>query len=214
MPQPSGGPHHPSGPHDVGGRDAPAVEKDEHPHALWEYRVDAMMMLLSHPSRRLLSTDELRRNVEALGPGAYAIMGYYERWIAAIAAIMLDRGVVTSDALGRRMEEVEARGRDRGMTPSPDFEIGDRVTVRSAWPPGHVRTPAYIRGHSGMIVASLGAYPNPEELAYRRPGLPAPMLYRVRFNQRDVWPDYRGPMTDTLDIEIYNHWLEPAKVAA
>jgi hypothetical protein len=76
---------------------------------LWEYRVDAMMMLLSHPSRRLLILDELRRNVEALGPGAYETMSYYERWIAAIAAIMIDRGVVTSDELGRRMAQVEAQ---------------------------------------------------------------------------------------------------------
>lgn len=97
------------GAHDVGGRAAGRVVKDEHPHALWEYRVDAMMMLLSHPSRQLLSTDALRRSVESLGPDAYARMGYYERWIAAIANLMLERGVVTSDDLGRKMEEVEAR---------------------------------------------------------------------------------------------------------
>ena len=105
----SSGPAHPVGPHDVGGRAAPFVEKDEHPHALWEYRVDAMMMLLTHPSRRLLILDELRRNIEALGPGAYETMGYYERWCAAITAALLDRGVVTSDEIGRKMAEVAAR---------------------------------------------------------------------------------------------------------
>jgi len=31
----------------------------------------------------------------------------------------------------------------------------------------------------------------------------------VRFRQRDVWPDYAGPEGDTVDIEIYEHWLEP-----
>ncbi len=66
--------------------------KDEHEHVLWERRVDAMMMLLTHPSRRLLVLDELRRNIEALGPGAYETMGYYERWVAAIANAMIDRG--------------------------------------------------------------------------------------------------------------------------
>lgn len=100
---------HPVGIHDMGGRLAPRVEKDEHPHALWEYRVDAMMMLLSHPSRKLLTTDELRRHIEALGSGAYQSMAYYERWIAALAATMIDRGVVTSDELGRAMAAVEAR---------------------------------------------------------------------------------------------------------
>ena len=100
---------HPVGPHDVGGRPAGAVGQDDHAHALWERRVDAMMVLLTHPARDQLVLDELRRNVEALGLGAYETMDYYERWIAAIAAAMIDRGVVTSDELGRRIAEVEAR---------------------------------------------------------------------------------------------------------
>ena len=90
------------------------------------------------------------------------------------------------------------------------FAVGDKVLVRDAWQPGHVRTPAYIKGHAGVIAQVLGAYPNPEELAYRRPGLPAPTLYRVRFRQAEVWPTYAGPNGDSLDIEIYEHWLEPA----
>src|SRR5215218_736491 len=102
-------PRHPVGAHDVGGRPGPAMVKDEHEHVLWERRVDAMMMLLTHPSRKLLILDELRRNVEALGPGAYERMDYYERWIAAIANAMLERGVVTSDELGRKMAEVQSR---------------------------------------------------------------------------------------------------------
>jgi hypothetical protein len=87
--------------------------------------------------------------------------------------------------------------------------MGARARVRVAWQPGHVRTPAYIRGHVGTVVQDLGPYPNPEELAYRRSGLPAPALYRVRFRQKDVWPDYVGAEHDTLDVEIYRHWLEP-----
>jgi len=88
------------------------------------------------------------------------------------------------------------------------FEVGDRVRVRRMFPLGHVRTPWYIRGRSGIIERICGAYPNPEELAYRRGGLPAQPLYRVRFLQRDVWPDYRGSSKDTVDLEIYQHWLE------
>ena len=91
------------------------------------------------------------------------------------------------------------------------FGEGDRVLVRWAWPPGHVRTPAYIRGHAGTVARDLGPFANPEELAHRRSGLPAPHLYRVRFRQADVWPDYAGAAHDTLDIEIYGHWLEPAE---
>jgi nitrile hydratase len=73
---------------------------------------------------------------------------------------------------------------------------------------GHVRTPYYIRGKRGVIERLCGAFANPEELAYGRPGLPAQPLYRVRFLQRDVWPDYGGPPADVVEVEIYQHWLE------
>jgi nitrile hydratase subunit beta len=90
------------------------------------------------------------------------------------------------------------------------FRAGDRVTVRRADVPGHLRTPWYIRGHSGIIERFCGSFPNPEELAYNRSGLPAQPLYRVRFRQGEVWPGYAGAASDTIEIEIYQHWLEPA----
>ena len=88
------------------------------------------------------------------------------------------------------------------------FRAGDRVRVRRAYPPGHVRTPWYIRGRTGLVERLCGFYPNPEELAYARSGLPGQPLYRVRFLQREVWPDYSGNLHDTVDIELYQHWLE------
>lgn len=90
------------------------------------------------------------------------------------------------------------------------FTVGDCVRVRRAYPPGHLRTPYYIRGKTGVIERVLDAFPNPEECAYGRDGLPAQPLYRVRFRQGDVWPDYTGAPGDTVDIEIYQHWLERA----
>lgn len=93
---------------------------------------------------------------------------------------------------------------------APKFRTGDRVAVRVAFPIGHVRTPYYIRGKHGVIERLCGIYGNPEELAYARPGLPKQPLYRVRFFQREVWPGYSGNPEDTVDIEIYQHWLEPA----
>jgi nitrile hydratase subunit beta len=90
------------------------------------------------------------------------------------------------------------------------FKPGDPVRVRRAAPPGHVRTPYYCRGHKGKIERVCGAFPNPEELAYARSGLPEVPLYRVRFSARELWPDYSGNAEDTIDIEIFQHWLEPA----
>lgn len=94
---------------------------------------------------------------------------------------------------------------------SPRFGPGDRVRVRYAEPPGHLRTPFYVRGHTGVVERVCGAFPVPEELAYNRPGTPAAPLYRVRFGQCELWPDYRGPASDVVEVEIYEHWLEPAQ---
>jgi nitrile hydratase subunit beta len=90
------------------------------------------------------------------------------------------------------------------------FHAGDPVRVRRAFPPGHVRTPYYTRGHRGTVVEVVGAYPNPERLAYGLPGEPAPTLYRVRFAQAELWPDYAGDPADSVDVEIFEHWLESA----
>jgi nitrile hydratase len=88
------------------------------------------------------------------------------------------------------------------------FRPGDRVRVRAAYPPGHVRTPYYCRGHVGVIERLCGAFANPEELAYNRPGLPAQPLYRVRFAATALWPGYREDPADVVEIELYQHWLE------
>ena len=81
--------------------------------------------------------------------------------------------------------------------------------VRRAYPPGHIRTPWYIRGKTGVVERICGEFGNPEELAYGRDGTPKQPLYRVRFLQKEVWDDYAENPNDTVDIEIYEHWLEP-----
>lgn len=89
------------------------------------------------------------------------------------------------------------------------FTAGQRVRVLEAHPPGHRRTPAYVRGRVGVVERDCGAFLNPEERAYGFRGEPRRELYRVRFRQVDVWPTYAGPEHDVLDVEIYEHWLEP-----
>ncbi len=90
------------------------------------------------------------------------------------------------------------------------FAPGDRVRVLKGDPPGHVRTPFYIRGQTGTVERLCGNFPNPEQLAEQRDGLPAQPLYRVRFLQKEVWPDYVGSDADVLEVEIFQHWLEHA----
>lgn len=98
---------------------------------------------------------------------------------------------------------------------SPRFKSGDRVHVRNGYPPGHIRTPAFLRGKSGRVLRDYGAWRNPEELAYGKPGLPKQMLYMVQFTMDEVWngDGTYGP-ADTVTADIYEHWLEPADTAA
>ena len=98
------------GHHDMGGEPAGKVEPTEHDYAEWERRVDALMVLLTgFKGRKLMTVDELRKNIEALGPQVYDNTTYYERWVTSITQTMIQRGVITTDELGRKMEEVEKR---------------------------------------------------------------------------------------------------------
>lgn len=85
--------------------------------------------------------------------------------------------------------------------------MAERVRVKPLTPPGHVRAPWYLRGKEGVIERPLGTFANPEQLAY---GLPAgnKPLYRVRFTMAEVWGDRAETPDDTLDAELYGHWLE------
>jgi nitrile hydratase subunit beta len=89
------------------------------------------------------------------------------------------------------------------------FKVGDVVRIRAMFSPGHTRTPWYVRGQAGTIERVCGIFGNPEELAYARAGTPRQPLYRVRFSLCELWADYHGPAQDTIEIEIYQHWLEP-----
>lgn len=89
-----------------------------------------------------------------------------------------------------------------------DNQLTQKVRVRSSMPPGHIRTPAYLRGKTGTIERVLGPFPNPEALAYRQAAIALP-LYRVRFTMAEVWGAQAEHPDDTLDAEIFAHWLEP-----
>lgn len=83
------------------------------------------------------------------------------------------------------------------------------MRVRADMPPGHVRTPAYLRGKRGIIERRLGPFHNPEKLAYGVKAEALPLL-RVRFTMAEVWGDLAETPSDTIEAEIYAHWLEPA----
>ena len=91
------------------------------------------------------------------------------------------------------------------------YRLNELVKVRVASPPGHFRTPTYIQGKTGQIVALCGVFPNPETLAHAGSGMPKQPLYRVEFGQTEVWAKYTGPAKDKILVDIYQHWLEPVE---
>ena len=52
------------------------------------------------------------------------------------------------------------------MTDSPRYQAGDTVVVRVDHPPGHYRTPDYVKGKTGQIIALCGVFKNPEWLGH------------------------------------------------
>jgi len=57
----------------------------------------------------VVRTDELRRAIEGMGAKAYDELSYYEKWITAIAEILLEKGVIGVDELSTKIAEIEAR---------------------------------------------------------------------------------------------------------
>jgi len=95
----------------------------------------------------------------------------------------------------------------------PRFAPAQPVRVKALDGPGHLRTPWYLRGRVGRVERICGAFPIPEELAYGR-AAPARPLYRVRFAMAELWghgTEAAAQGGDTLDAEIFEHWLEPVE---
>lgn len=90
------------------------------------------------------------------------------------------------------------------------FEVGQRVRIADRTPPVHHRVPGYAKGQVGIIERVCGLHGEPEKFI-RGDGKPARRIYRVRIPQDELWREYTGTPGDQLDIEIFEHWLEPAE---
>ena len=79
----------------------------EHELATWETRCHALADVLDY--HKLISTEEKRRGVEALGAEMVGRLSYYERWATAFAILLFQKRVLTPTGLAEKMKEVEAR---------------------------------------------------------------------------------------------------------
>ena len=100
----------PIGPHDLGGLPAAAIDRREQDLAHWECQVEAMVMLLL---KKGVITDfaQVRRGIEALDPGLYEKLGYYERWASAAADHVCRQRLVTREELEARIDGIRPRGK-------------------------------------------------------------------------------------------------------
>ena len=203
-----------SGAHDLGGVEAllqEAVDAKDKGYSHWERQMHAVLLVLV--SKGLMSVDEMRRGIEQLHPEHYRAFGYYEKWAASTAQILLERQEITDEELdaalfGRDVDDGEEEQR---------FQAGDVVHIREEdllcrHRKPHLRTPGYLFGCNGVVERYCGSFGDPEFLAFRGKDKKQ-HLYRVRLRMVDVWPDYEGSASDTVEVEVYQSWLDPGEGA-
>jgi hypothetical protein len=50
-----------------------------------------------------VKVDQRRRNIEAIPPAEYDAMAYYDRWIVSLAQSLIQRGLITTEELAKKM---------------------------------------------------------------------------------------------------------------
>ncbi|MBI3066586.1 MAG: nitrile hydratase subunit beta [Deltaproteobacteria bacterium] len=96
------------GHHDVGGLpSAGPVDQTEHVLSDWEILADAVNQALT--ARGIKRTDEMRRAREEMDSATYRDMTYYERWIASIETILIEKKILTKEEIDRRLAAFEKK---------------------------------------------------------------------------------------------------------
>ena len=93
--------------HDMGGEPAGPVDQADKEPALWERRVEAMLVLVR--AKGIMVTDESRRSLESLGADVYLNATYAERRIMAAANNLILKGIFTVDELAARLADIDRR---------------------------------------------------------------------------------------------------------
>ncbi len=87
--------------HDRGGMPAGPIDRSEHDLADWESLTDAMNFSLGR--RRIYTVDEHRRAIESLPRDQYESLPYYGRWLVALEALLIEKGLLTKEELDRKV---------------------------------------------------------------------------------------------------------------
>jgi nitrile hydratase len=212
-----------NGVHDMGGMHglgSVAPEADEPVfHEGWEKLV--LALVIASPTRG--NIDAGRHQRESIPGPAYLGMTYYERWFAALRAMLVGGGFVAESELATGLaqgpkatprlvaEAVPAALARQGSylrEGTSAFRTGDRVCARNLHPAGHTRLPRYARGRVGVVEACHGAHVFPDTHAHGGGEDPRP-LYTVRFAARELWGP-QAPARDSVSLDLWEPYLEPA----
>jgi nitrile hydratase subunit beta len=99
------------GHHDIGGLPgAGPIDKSQHELADWEILADAVNQALG--AKGVKRTDEMRRAREEMDSEAYRKMNYYERWIASIETILIEKGILKKDEIDNKVVEFQKKWGD------------------------------------------------------------------------------------------------------
>jgi hypothetical protein len=83
------------------------INQAEHEMSDWEILADAVNQALG--ARGIKRTDEMRRAREEMDSAAYRDMSYYERWIASIEAILIEKNILTKDEIDQKLAAFESK---------------------------------------------------------------------------------------------------------
>jgi len=220
--------------HDMGGRWGDGAVRPE-PDGIARFAEDwhprALALTLAAGALGAWSIDAARHARESLAPADYARFSYYEKWLAALADLLVARGLVSEAELRdgpattapaphpRRLAAADV-GRTLARRapysrpgPAPAFAPGDRVRTRlparnAFIPGGHTRLPGYAAGHVGRVVISHGAHVLPDANAHGL-GEAAEPLYTVAFDAADLW-GVAERAGDEVTADLWQSYLAPA----
>ena len=108
--------------HDLGGLPEGPVDTAAHEPSLFDKRVDALMLLLVAPPNRFFSVDAQRRTQESMVPEQYKNLQYYERWIAAIAALLVEADKLSQIEIDAKIASVR-KHLTRSHEAADSFEV-------------------------------------------------------------------------------------------
>jgi nitrile hydratase subunit beta len=208
-----------NGIHDMGGMSTfgPVPREETNPfHAEWEKRLAGMGRNVSD---RLFPSDEFRHAIERLDPSVYLSTTYYERWLAGLERLFVEKGFISEDEMAAaldgwrpqsgvrpvRVNAAEKQSGDDGLPPR--FVAGDQVRVSNEHVSGHTRVPRYVRGRRGDVERFLGGQVLPDELVSGR-GVRRRPVYAVRFKAQELWGD-GAPARDTVVMDLWEDYLLP-----